>query len=244
MIVDKWYRHTTKGITWRIVAFTALGVLSFLMTGSLAFAASIALVDSIIKFTLYVTHEWAWSKINFGRVMSEEKGCVVWLTGLSGSGKTTLGDAVAAKLRKRLVSVKRLDGDVARRTFSSNLGFTKEDRDENNRRAAHVASYLSEEHVVLASFISPYQTQRDYARNMCDNFHEIFIHTPLEVCEERDPKGLYAKVRAGEIKSFTGIHVDAPYEFPLEANLIIRTSKSVDECADEIIEYMENNKLV
>lgn len=244
MIVDKWYRHLSKAITWRIVAFIALAVLSFIVTGSLTFAASIALVDSIVKFLLYIVHEWGWSKTSFGRKMSKQKGCVIWLTGLSGSGKTTIADAVADKLRSKLIPVKRLDGDVARRTFSCDLGFSKEDRDENNKRAAHVASYLSEEHVVLASFISPYQEQRDYARAMCGEFREIFVRTPIHICEERDPKGLYKKARAGEIKSFTGIHIDAPYQFPVEPNLIIDTDKSIGECVDELISYMKDSKLI
>lgn len=176
--------------------------------------------------------------------MNKTKGCVIWLTGLSGSGKTTVADAVAKKLRDELIPVKRLDGDVARRTFSKRLGFTKEDRDENNRRAAHVASYLSEEHIVLASFISPYQTQRDYAKEICNNFHEIFVSTPIAVCEKRDPKGLYKKVRSGEIKSFTGLHSDAPYETPESPDYILDTYKTIDESAEELILFMRENKLI
>ena len=170
----------------------------------------------------------------------EHDGIVLWFTGLSGSGKTTLADAVADKLRKRLLPVKRLDGDVARGTFSKNLGFTKADRDENNRRAAHVSSYLSLEHIVLASFISPYQAQRDYARGLCERFIEVHVKCPIETCEARDPKGLYAKVRAGQITSFTGIHQDAPYEEPSAPQLVIETNaESVDDSANKVVAYLE-----
>ncbi len=243
MIKETNKRTLVKALTWRLWATIALFFIGGLATGSWGMATAIIGIDFVVKITLYYIHERLWNKSNFGRELVVHDGIVLWFTGLSGSGKTTLADAVAAKLRKRLLPVKRLDGDVARGTFSKNLGFTKDDRDENNRRAAHVASYLSLEHIVLASFISPYQAQRDYARSLCDRFIEVHVDCPIEVCEARDPRELYAKVRMGIITSFTGIHQDAPYEEPKTPQLVIDTqNESVNESADKIIAYLEQTE--
>lgn len=241
MIIETKKRTIAKAFTWRIWATAILFLLTGLITGSWGVAGAIIGIDIIIKTSLYYIHERLWAKSNFGVELMKHNGVVLWFTGLSGSGKTTLADAVAERLRKRLLPVKRLDGDVARETFSKNLGFTKTDRDENNRRAAHVASYLSLEHIVLASFISPYQSQRDYARSLCDRFIEVYVDCPIETCEARDPKGLYAKVRAGEITSFTGIHSDAPYEEPSTPDLVIGTRCPVEDSADKVIAYLERH---
>ena len=140
----------------------------------MAIATSIALVDCVIKGSLYFLHEHLWSKLNIGRELKTSKGCVVWFTGLSGSGKTTVADKVAEKLRKKLHSVSRLDGDVARKTFSSDLGFSPEDRAENCKRATHAAAYASESSIVLAAFISPYRKMRDYVRKIMHK-QDVFI---------------------------------------------------------------------
>lgn len=254
MIVDTWYRHLLKTGSWRIVAFTILGIISYLVTGSLALAGAIAGLDWIIKSILYFLHEYAWSKSNIGRRLTERKGCVVWLTGLSGSGKTTIADRVAEKLRARLIPVARLDGDIARRTFSSDLGFSSEDRAENCRRAAIVSSYLKENHIVLASFISPKKAMRDYVLDLCGDKETIIVHVnaPIDECARRDPKGMYAQLEDGKFKGnpFTGMHPDAPYEEPKlrnwsfmgfgEADLKLETqSLSIDECADKIILWLK-----
>lgn len=239
MIRETNKRIIVKAFTWRIWATCALFLIGGIATGSWGMATAIIGIDLIIKTTLYYIHERLWAKSNFGKELIEHNGIVLWFTGFSGSGKTTLADAVAERLKKRLLPVKRLDGDVARETFSKNLGFTKSDRDENNRRAAHVASYLSLEHIVLASFISPYKSQRDYARSLCDRFIEVHVDCPIEICEARDPKGLYAKVRAGEITSFTGIHSDAPYETPKTPDLVIGTRCSIKDSTDKVIAYLE-----
>ena len=240
MIVETNKRTIAKAITWRLWATCALFFIGGIATGSWGMATAIIGMDFVVKTVLYYLHERMWAKVTFGREFVKHDGIVLWFTGLSGSGKTTLADAVAEKLTRRLLPIKRLDGDVARGTFSKNLGFTKADRDENNRRAAHVASYLSLEHIVLASFISPYQAQRNYARGLCDRFIEVHVKCPIETCEDRYPKGLYAKVRAGHIKSFTGIHADAPYEEPKFAELVINTQiESVSKSADKVIDYLE-----
>ena len=243
---ELWYRHLIKTGIWRVLAFLILCVVSYITTGSVAVAAGIATVDWVIKTIMYFVYEVAWSKTNFGRQDSScKKGGIIWLTGLSGSGKTTLADEVARRLEKRNVSVKRLDGDVARRTFSKDLGFSLEDRAENCRRAAHVGSYLAENNIVLASFISPTYNIRREIRGM--GAKVIYVDTHIAECEKRDPKGMYKKLKYGKFMGvpFTGMHPSAPYERPLNPDLHIRTqNRTVEECADEVIEFLEQNGYV
>ncbi len=167
------------------------------------------------------------------------KGGVLWLTGLSGAGKSTIAVALEKALFERGYATYVLDGDNVRYGLNANLGFSPEDRAENIRRVGEVASLFADAGViVLSSFISPYRSDRQRARDSVgDGFHEIYVATPLEVCEERDPKGLYKKARAGEIKEFTG--VSAPYEAPAEPDFSVYTAeKSVEECVEELLGYV------
>lgn len=153
---------------------------------------------------------------------NDSRGVTVWFTGLSGSGKTTIASLVEEKLRARGAKVEPLDGDVVRTNLTKGLGFSKEDRDENIRRIGFVAHLLCRNGVVvLVSAISPYREVRDEVRGRIGAFLEVFVNAPLEVCEQRDPKGLYKKARAGEIRGFTGI--DDPYEAPLAPEVECRT---------------------
>lgn len=148
---------------------------------------------------------------------------VVWLTGLSGSGKSTLSLFVEGQLQARGIPVAVLDGDIIRRTLSSDLGFSPEDRAESLRRISALARELADSgKVVLVAAISPYAAVRDQIRGEHSLFLEVFIDAPIEACESRDPKGLYRKARAGEIPDFTGI--SAPYEPPLHPDLVCRTN--------------------
>ena len=169
---------------------------------------------------------------------NRERGCVIWFTGLSGSGKTTIAHEVESKLLDAGVPVEILDGDVVRENLSKGLGFSKEDRDTNIRRIAFVAHLLQRNGVfVITAAISPYKAIRDEARAMIKDFVEVFADAPLEVCEERDVKGLYAKARAGEIKGFTGI--DDPYEAPDNADVVCKTGEqSVEESAQQVIDKL------
>jgi adenylylsulfate kinase len=152
---------------------------------------------------------------------------VIWLTGLSASGKSTIAQGLVEYLSKKGTRVEHLDGDVVRQMFPQ-TGFSKEERDRHIRRVGHLAAMLEKHDVtVVASFISPYREARDFVRSLCKNFIEIYVSTPLDVCEQRDPKGLYAKARRGEIKEFTGI--DDPYEEPLNPELIIDTTNQIIE---------------
>jgi adenylylsulfate kinase len=169
-----------------------------------------------------------------------QKGIVLWFTGLSGSGKSTIAQHLEDELYKRGYFTQVLDGDNVRTGINNNLGFFEEDRTENIRRIAEVAKLFKEAGVItLCSFVSPTNAMRQMAREIIglEDFKEIYVNAPLEVCEERDVKGLYAKARAGEIRDFTGI--DAPFEIPLKADLEVRTdAMSVDEAVLQCIEMI------
>jgi adenylylsulfate kinase len=164
-------------------------------------------------------------------------GAVVWLTGLSGSGKSTIARAVSEELLKKGVPVEVLDGDAIRERFSRGLGFSKQDRDENVRRAGYVAHLLAKHGViVLVALISPYRVARNQVREQMGGirFIEVYVNASLAVCEERDPKGLYRRARRGEIASFTGL--DDPYEPPLSPDVECRTDQeSVETCAQRVL---------
>jgi adenylylsulfate kinase len=169
------------------------------------------------------------------------KGVTLWFTGLSGSGKSTLAQAVEHELRIRHCKVEMLDGDVVRTNLSKGLGFSKEDRDINIRRIGFVANLLSRNGVVaITAAISPYRAIRDEIRQMTENFMEVHVNAPLEVCEARDVKGLYAKARAGEIKQFTGI--DDPYEEPLNPEVICYTAEeTIQQSVEKIVTDLERS---
>lgn len=171
-------------------------------------------------------------------------GFTLWLTGLSGAGKTTIAMAVEAQLRARGVPVERLDGDTVRQGLSRDLGFSKADRDKNIERVTFVAKLLSRNGIgVIAAFISPYRAARDAARRETTNFIEVFVSAPLEVCAQRDVKGLYARALAGEIRDFTG--VNDPYEEPLDPEITLHTDRdSVEACTQQVLTYLEARGLI
>jgi adenylylsulfate kinase len=170
--------------------------------------------------------------------VDRDRGVVIWFTGLSGSGKTTIAHVLEQKLADADVPIELLDGDVVRENLSKGLGFSKEDRDTNIRRIAFVAHLLQRNGVfVITAAISPYRAIREEARMMAKDFVEVYANAPLEVCEDRDVKGLYAKARAGEIKGFTGI--DDPYEPPAGPEVELRTDElSVEESVQKVIEKL------
>ncbi|MEM6396092.1 MAG: adenylyl-sulfate kinase [Bacteroidota bacterium] len=169
-----------------------------------------------------------------------QRACTIWFTGLSGSGKSTIAIALERRLFAMGYLAQLLDGDNIRSGLNSNLGFSLEDRAENIRRIAEVAKlFMNSGQICLCSFISPTKAIRRNVADIIghDDFLQIFVDTPLEVCEARDVKGLYAKARAGQIKGFTGI--DSPYEAPNAPFLHLTTvDKTVDECVDAIMESL------
>ncbi len=177
--------------------------------------------------------------------MATQDGFVLWFTGLSASGKTTLAQAVEKEMMARgMPRVQRLDGDVVREDLTRDLGFSKEDRDENIRRIAFVAQLLSSHGVAtLCSFISPYREARAHARTRCRRFIEVFVDCPMDVLLERDPKGLYKKAMAGQIRGFTG--VDDPYEAPESPEIVVHTARqTVEQSTQVILSYLETHGLL
>lgn len=176
----------------------------------------------------------------------DQKGVVIWFTGLSGSGKSTLAHAVEEELFKTGHLIYVLDGDNIRHGLNKNLGFSPEDREENIRRIGEVSKLFADAGVItMTAFISPYRADRDKARELVESgrFIEVYVKVPLAIAEERDPKGLYKKARAGEIKEFTGI--DAPYEEPENAELVIDTSEhDLEQSKNIVIEYLKNHGVV
>jgi adenylylsulfate kinase len=197
------------------------------------------------KATNIVWHQGAVNRADRER-MNGHKGATVWLTGLSGSGKSTIAVDLEKRLCERGVRTYILDGDNIRHGLNKNLGFSPEDRTENIRRIGEVAKLFTDAGVVaLTAFISPYRADRDQVRALMGDgdFVEVHVDCPVEVCEQRDVKGLYKKARAGEIKEFTGI--SAPYEAPAKAELTIDTSgQSVEDSAKQILAYLESNGIV
>jgi len=174
------------------------------------------------------------------------RGAVLWFTGLSGSGKSTIGHRVERMLIERGAFAYVLDGDNVRHGLNSDLGFAAEDRVENIRRIGEVARLFADAGaLVLSAFISPYRKDRDRVRGLMGpgEFIEVFVDTPLEICEARDPKGLYKKARAGEISNFTGL--DAPYEAPENPEVHLQTANlSVDEAAAQVIRFLDEQNIV
>ena len=173
-------------------------------------------------------------------VIKNQKPCILWFTGLSGSGKSTIANEVELELNKLKKHTYLLDGDNIRLGLNRDLTFSDEDRVENIRRIGEVAKlFVDSGIIVLTAFISPFKQDRQIVKDLVksDEFIEIFIDTPLKICESRDPKGLYKKARDGKIANFTGI--SSPYEAPSTPNICIETEKlSIQQCANQIINYL------
>jgi len=174
------------------------------------------------------------------------KSAVLWFTGLSACGKSTVANTVDHLLHSRGMHTYVLDGDNVRMGLNKNLGFSAEDRAENIRRIGEVAKlFMNSGTLTLTAFISPYRADRDAVRELLDEgqFVEVFVDASLETCEARDPKGLYKKARAGEIKGFTGI--DDPYEAPEKPEITLNANdKGIDDLANEVVEYLEKNGFI
>ncbi|CAM2009200.1 adenylyl-sulfate kinase [Acanthopleuribacter pedis] len=234
---DSWLRSLLKTLSWRLTATLTTIALVYWITGEVSLAVAAGSLELFLKMVLYLGHERLWDRLSLGRVT--RKPAVLWFTGLSGAGKSTLALAVKEALEQQNTAVAWLDGDITRK-FLPRTGFSREARDGNVLKAGFIARTLEENGVtVVASYISPYRATRDQVRTMCDHFVEIHVATPLEICEARDVKGLYAKARAGEISQFTGI--DDPYEAPHQAEIVIDTTREdVPAAVARILAYLRN----
>jgi len=199
---------------------------------------AIGATEFVSKIGLFWVHERLWDRIRLGR--REPPPAVVWFTGLSASGKSSIASWVAEELKRRGLKVEYLDGDALRGIFPAS-GFTRPEREQHIQRTGYLASKLEQQGViVVAALVSPYRASREFVRGLCANFVEIYVSTPLEECERRDPKGLYARARRGELKHFTGI--DDPYEPPESPDLEIDTrTVSIEAAGEKVLDRLRSH---
>jgi adenylylsulfate kinase len=230
-------RSVLKALSWRIFGTLVTSALVFLFTRRLVLSLAVGGVEFVSKIALFWGHERLWDRLPWGKQRTPP--AVIWFTGLPGAGKSTIAGRVADRLRRRGVPVEVLDGDVIRRIFPG-TGFTRAERDEHLRRVGFLASRLEQHGVfVVAAFVSPYADSRAFVRGLCRSFVEVHVSTPLAECERRDPKGLYAAARRGEIANFTGI--SDPYEPPPAAEVTVDASRlSVDAAGALVLAALDH----
>lgn len=258
-------RHIFKTISWRVVGTIDTILIGTFISNDFVVGMKIGGFEVVTKMILYFLHERVWYQFKFGTpkahpevknqnvvkqvmqvqredrsLLMQHKPLVVWMTGLSGSGKSTLANAITKELQIKRVHTFSLDGDNIRLGLNRDLGFTPESRQENIRRVAEVAKLMADAGlVVVVSFISPFRADREQAKQIIgeSDFIEVFVDCPLNVCEERDVKGLYQKARKGEIKEFTGI--DSPYEAPIQADMTLSTAtQSIETSVEQLSSFI------
>lgn len=229
-------KQMLKSVVYRVYAFIITFLTTFLLTGDLKLSITLGILENVFKIMTYYWFDIIWNRLTTKRYRTS----LIWMTGLSGAGKTTIAKALVEKLKSEGKSAMVLDGDEIRDIFKNN-GFAKEDRIKHNQDVGKMAVYLQSQGIIpIISLISPYAEARDYVRSISKDFTEVYVNTSLEECERRDVKGLYKKVRAGEIKDFTGIHDTAPYEIPKNPELTIQTiNSSVEECVNQILNHIK-----
>jgi adenylyl-sulfate kinase len=229
-------KTAVKSIIYRIYAFVITFLVAFLVTGNLELSATIGIIENVFKILTYYLFDLIWDKFS----KSEYRVSMLFFTGLSGSGKTTIAKEVLEKLKREGHSAMLLDGDEIRDIFK-NYGFDKAARLKHINDVAKMAVYLQKQGIIpIVSLISPFEEARVAARAISADFTEIYVDTPLDICEKRDVKGLYAKARSGEIKDFTGVHESAPYEVPLNPDLKLSTEGvEVGACVKQILKHIK-----
>ena len=236
MIKETKTRSVLKSITWRFLATLTTVSLVYIFTGKIDMAVEIGGIEVVLKIIIYFIHERVWYRIRFGK--KEIEPFVVWFTGLPGSGKTVIASTLARKLEEKGLKVDHLDGGNVRHIFPE-TGFSKEEVDQHIKRVGYLASKMEKKGVfVVASFVSPYRESRNFVKELCNNFIEIYLSAPLEICEKRESRGLYAKARAGKIKNLPGF--DVTYQEPEAPELIIDTEKAtIEEATDKVLKRLK-----
>jgi len=229
-------KNMTKSVIYRLYAFIITFIVAFVVTGNVELSATIGVVENTFKILTYYWFDILWDKFT----KTKYRTSLIWMTGLSGAGKTTMAKALVEKLQSQGHSAMILDGDEIRDIFKNN-GFDKEARVKHNQDVGKMAVYLQSQGIIpIVSLISPYAEARDYVRGISKDFTEVHVSTSIKECERRDVKGLYKKVRNGEIKDFTGIHDSAPYEAPKNPEITIDTEiLNVDDCVNHILKYIK-----
>jgi len=233
-IINK--KNMTKSVIYRLYAFIITFVVIFVVTGNIELSATIGVLENVFKIVTYYWFDILWDKFT----KTKYRTSMLFFTGLSGAGKTTIAKSILKKLQDEGHSAMLLDGDEIRDIFK-NYGFDKAARIKHNQDVGKMAVYLQSQGIIpIVSLISPYTEAREYIRNISSDFTEIYVNTSLEACEKRDVKGLYKKVRNGEIKDFTGIHDTAPYEIPTNPEITVNTeSFDVDYCVNNILKHIK-----
>ena len=233
-------RSVLKALSWRTWATITTAIIVFIFTGELALAVTVGFLEVFAKMGLYFFHERLWQKISFGK--KEIPSFVLWFTGLPASGKKVVADKVYQQLLKDKLKVERLDSYDVRPLFPE-TGFAPPEVNSHVKRAGHLCAMLEKNSViVVASFVSPYDESRKFARSVSRNFVEVYMESTVEACEQRDPKGHYAKARSGEYQNFPG--VDAHYDVPEYAEITVYVDKcTVDEAVLQIVSYLRKNFL-
>lgn len=231
------YNKLSKSIVYRCVSSSITVFVSYFVTKNIKFGLSIGAIDLLFKIINYYTFDTIWEAIFRKRI----RPCVVWITGLSGSGKSTIAGELVSNFEKQSIPYVMLDGDEIRKVIKE-TGYDFHSRRKHNLNVAYMASMLERQgNVVIVSLISPYKEVRQECRSICNNFIEVFVDTPLEICEERDAKGLYKKARTGEIEDFTG--VSSPYEISDFREITIHTpTQSIENGAKQIFNYLKKKK--
>ena len=230
-----------KTMLYRFISFGIMSSVIYVLTNDITKTISFSLSIEAIKTAIYFIYECMFDK-KFK--LSLDEGCVVWFTGLPCSGKSTIADEVAKKIKESDRRVERLDGDIIRNSLSSDLGFSKKDRDENIKRVTFVSKLLARNGtVVLSSFISPFRATRQMVSEQVPNFIEVYVFADKVTCAQRDVKGMWAKAKEGKIKGFTGF--DSPYEPPFKPAVTCITEKeTIEESANKVIDYLSQRKLI
>ena len=229
-------RSIVKTISWRFWATLTTVALVLLFFGEIEAALSIGFLEVIIKMVVYFFHERTWNRIKFGR--HEIQPFVLWFSGLSGSGKRRISEKVYEVLQKEGLKLEYLNGETVRKLFPQ-TGFSREERIIHNERVGYLASKLEKNGVfVVAAFESPFKESREFIRNICKNYIEVYVSTPLEYCQKEDRRGLYAQAEKGEVKGVSG--VDFPYEEPENPAVKVDISQmSVEEAVDQVVKHLE-----
>ncbi len=236
MFKESKIRSIVKSISWRFWATVTTMALVLIFTKKVELALSIGAFEVILKLIVYFFHERVWDRLKFGR--HEIKPFVLWFTGLSGSGKRRISQAVYDQLNRNGLKIEYLHGESIRELFP-HTGFSREERIENYERVGHLASKLEKYGIfVIASFESPFKEGRNFIRRLCQNYIEVYVSTPLEHCEARDKKGLYAAARKGEIRNMPG--VDIPYEKPESPDVEVNLTKmTTPQAADRVMQHIK-----
>ena len=229
-------RSVIKAFSWRFLATLTTFTLVWVFTGKIDTALAVGGLEVILKMLIYFLHERGWDKIRWGK--TEIQPFVVWITGLSGSGKTEVAKIVTEKLNRKQLKTEHLDGETIRHLFPR-TGFTKEEVDEHIKRIGLLASRLENRGVfVVASFISPYRESREFVRNLCNNYVEVYLSTPLEYCETRDYNNLYSRARKGEVTNLPG--VDVEYEEPEHPAIKLDISQvGIEQGAEQVLKHLK-----